>query len=93
MAACRPWLEAEIRIVKPNVLICLGSTAAQAIIGKTARVTRDRGKVQPTAFAPVTSMTFHPSALLRAPDEATRDRQFAEFVADLRQAARAAKID
>jgi len=84
IAACRPWLEAELRLVRPRVLICLGSTAATTILGPGARVLRDRGQVRASKFAPQTMITFHPSALLRAPDEATRTQQYAQFVSDLR---------
>jgi uracil-DNA glycosylase len=84
IAACRPWFEAELRIVKPRVLVCLGSTAATAIFGKSVRVLRDRGEFRSSAFAPLTLITFHPSALLRAPDEATRANQYEQFLADLR---------
>src|SRR5947208_13079812 len=86
IAACRPWLEAELRLVKPRVLVCLGSTAATTIIGPSARVLRDRGQLRASKFATQTMITFHPSALLRAPDEATRVQQYAQFVSDLRVA-------
>ena len=86
MAACRPWLEAELRLIKPRVLVCLGSTAATTIFGARARVLRDRGQLRESEFAEQTMITFHPSALLRAPDEAARATQYAQFVADLRAA-------
>jgi DNA polymerase len=86
IAACRPWLEAELRLIKPRVLVCLGSTAATTIFGVKARVLRDRGQVRESKFAERTIITFHPSALLRAPDEATHAKQYAEFVSDLRVA-------
>jgi DNA polymerase len=86
IAACRPWLEAELRLIKPRVLVCLGSTAATTIFGAGVRVIRDRGQVRVSKFAPKTLITFHPSALLRAPDEATRARQYTQFVSDLRVA-------
>ena len=86
IAACRPWLEAELRLVKPRVLVCLGSTAATTIFGSRARVLRDRGQLRATKFAPQTMITFHPSALLRAPDEAIRAEQYAQLVSDLRAA-------
>jgi len=89
IAACRPWFEAELRIVRPRVLVCLGSTAATAIFGKGIRVLRDRGEFRPSAFAPHTLITFHPSALLRAPDEETRAQQYEQFLADLRLVAEA----
>jgi len=86
IAACRPWLEAELRLIKPRVLVCLGSTAATTVFGAGARVLRDRGQVRETKFAAKTIITFHPSALLRAPDEGTHEKQYAQFVSDLRVA-------
>jgi uracil-DNA glycosylase family protein len=91
IAACRPWLEAEVRAVKPHVLVCLGSTAAQTIFGPQFRVTKQRGEVMKSAFADRTVATVHPSSLLRAPDEETRAREYAKFVDDLRVALKAAK--
>ena len=67
--ACFPWLEAEIGVVKPQVIVALGATAAQALFGKGFRVTRERGRLVPFALAPYALATVHPSALLRAPDE------------------------
>ena len=90
IAACRPWLEAELRIVRPRVLVCLGSTAAQAMLGRSFRVTRERGKVLASEFAPRVVATVHPSSLLRQPDEASRQRAYALFVGDLLAAAKAA---
>jgi DNA polymerase len=91
IAACRPWFEAELRVVRPNVLVCLGSTAGQAIFGAAFRVTRERGKVLESEFAPRVVATVHPSSLLRQPDEESREREYALFVKDLRVALRAAK--
>jgi uracil-DNA glycosylase family protein len=85
--ACFPWLEAEISLVKPQIVVALGATAAQALFGRAFRVTRDRGRLVPFAFAPHALATVHPSSLLRAPDEATRDREIQRFIADLRQVA------
>jgi uracil-DNA glycosylase len=85
--ACFPWLEAEIRAVKPRIVMALGATAAQALFGKVFRVTRDRGRLVPLALAPCALATVHPSALLRAPDEETRRQEIERFVDDLRQAA------
>jgi DNA polymerase len=90
VAACRPWLEAELRIVKPKLLVVLGSTAGQAIFGPSFRVTRERGKVLSSKFAPKVVATVHPSSLLRQPDEASRHREYKKFVADLRVAVKAA---
>ena len=93
IAACRPWLEAELRIVKPKVLVVMGATAAQAIFGPSFRVTRERGKVLSSKFAPKVVATVHPSSLLRQPDEESRAREHARFVADLRLAVKAARED
>src|SRR6266576_6865171 len=72
IAACRPWLEAELRLVKPKLLVCLGATAAQAIFGPLFRVTRERGKVLSSRFAPKVLATVHPPSLLRQPNEQSR---------------------
>ncbi len=90
IAACRPWFEAELRLVRPEVLVCLGSTAAQALFGSSFRVTRERGKVLESELAARVVTTVHPSSLLRQPDEETRAREYALFVKDLRVAGRAA---
>ena len=90
IAACRPWLEAELRLVKPKLLVCLGATAGQAIFGPSFRVTRERGKVLSSKLAPKVLATVHPSSLLRQPDEESRQREYDLFVADLRVASRAA---
>jgi uracil-DNA glycosylase len=86
IAACRPWLEAELRIVRPGVLVCMGSTAAQALFGPSFRVTRERGKLLESEIAPRVVTTVHPSSLLRQPDEESRRREYALFVDDLRVA-------
>ena len=90
IAACWPWLEAELRVVKPKLLVCLGSTAGQTIFGPSFRVTRERGKVLSSKLSPKVVATVHPSALLRQPDEMSRDREYARFVVDLRVALKAA---
>jgi uracil-DNA glycosylase family protein len=90
IAACRPWLEAELRLVKPKLLVCLGATAAQAIFGPSFRVTRERGKVLSSRFAPKVLATVHPSSLLRQSDEESRQREYKRFVLDLRAAMKAA---
>ena len=86
--ACFPWLEAEISVVKPQVVVALGATAAQALFGRAFRVTRDRGRLVPFALAPCALATVHPSALLRAPDEETRRREIERFIEDLRLVAK-----
>jgi DNA polymerase len=88
MAACRPWLNAEIAVVNPRIIVCLGATAAQALLGPKFRVTARRGEPIPSPLAPIVIATVHPSALLRAPDESTRHRETARFVDDLRAVAR-----
>jgi uracil-DNA glycosylase family 4 len=77
--ACFPWLEAEISVVKPQIVVALGATAAQALFGRAFRVTRDHGRLVPFALAPRALATVHPSALLRAPDEGTRRREIRAF--------------
>src|SRR6202171_5360211 len=91
IAACRPWLEAELRIVKPKLVVLLGATAAKTILGSSFRVTRERGKVLSSKFAPKIVATVHPSSLLRQPDDASREREYRNFVADLRVASKAAR--
>jgi uracil-DNA glycosylase len=86
--ACKPWVDAEIGLVKPKVIVCLGATAAQALLGAGFRVTRQRGAFVPSALAPHVLATVHPSALLRAEPE-TREAEIARFVADLKVAATA----
>jgi uracil-DNA glycosylase family protein len=83
ISACRPWLDAELALVHPRVLVCLGATATRALLGPSYRVTRDRGKPVESALAPVVVMTVHPSSILRAVDEHTRRREMDAFVADL----------
>jgi uracil-DNA glycosylase family protein len=87
IADCLPWLEAEIAAVKPRLVVALGATAAQALFGKAFRVTRERGKPIPSRWAPHAMATVHPSSLLRAPDEQTRQRETALFIEDLKKAA------
>ena len=87
VTACFPWLQAEIRLVRPQLIVCLGATAAQALLGRQFRVTHHRGTVLPTEFARGIMATVHPSSILRAPDEEARRAQTAEFIQDLRSAA------
>jgi DNA polymerase len=82
-AACRPWLDAEISLVKPRVVVCLGASAAQTLLGPKFRVTKDRGRAIESTVAPYIVATIHPSAILRAPDEETRDREKRLFIEDL----------
>jgi uracil-DNA glycosylase len=88
IAACRPWLETEISLVKPHVLICLGATAAQALLGKSFKVSKQRGDIVASTLAPVVTATVHPSSILRAPDDEARREEMRRFVQDLKKIAR-----
>ena len=88
IGACRPWLDVEIALVKPRVLVCLGATAAQALLGKSFKVSQQRGTVVPSPLAPIVSATVHPSSILRAPDDETRREEMRRLVKDLRTIAR-----
>jgi uracil-DNA glycosylase family 4 len=83
-----PWLETEIALVKPRVLVCLGATAAQALLGRGFKVTERRGEFVPSDLAPLVTATVHPSSILRAPDDESRRREMRAFVADLATVAR-----
>lgn len=87
IAACRPWLETEILLVKPRVLVCLGATAAQALLGRAFKVSQQRGTFVPSALAPRVTATVHPSSILRAPDDESRRDEMRRFVMDLRRIA------
>jgi uracil-DNA glycosylase len=89
IAACRPWLDSELAVVKPTALVCLGATAAQALLGRGFRVTRERGQFVESPLAPLVTATVHPSSILRAPDEEARRSAMDEFVHDLTKVARA----
>ena len=89
IGACRPWLDTEIALVKPRIIICLGATAAQALLGRQFRVTAHRGQLVPSPLAPFVLATVHPSSILRAPDDEARHRAMKQFTNDLRTAARA----
>lgn len=88
IAACRLWLDAEIGILKPQVVVCLGATAAQVLIAPSFKVTQQRGKLIPSPLAPHVMATVHPSSILRAPNDLAREREMKRFVADLRAVAR-----
>jgi len=84
IASCRPWLDAEISSIAPALIVCLGATAAQALLGKTFRVTARRGEFIQSKLAPYVMATVHPSSILRAPDEETRHSEEKKFIADLK---------
>jgi DNA polymerase len=87
MAACRPWLEAELSVIEPKLIVCLGATAAQQLMGSKFRITREHGKVITGAGGRTILATYHPSAVLRAPDE-QREKMRKELLADLKRAAK-----
>jgi DNA polymerase len=91
IAACRPWLQAEIDVIKPEVIVALGATAAQALFGPQFRVTKQRGQFLESALAPYVMATVHPSSILRAPDDEARRLEHRRFVDDLKKLARVIK--
>ena len=93
IAACRGWLDREIALIRPRVLVCLGATAAQALLGSRFRVSQERGRFVPADLAPHVLATVHPSSILRAEDDESREAAFAQFIADLRVAASALDED
>jgi DNA polymerase len=91
IAACRPWLETEIALVKPDVIVALGATAAQSLLGPQFRVTKQRGEFIPSTLAPYVMATVHPSSILRAPDDETRRLESRRFINDLKKLAKVIK--
>ena len=85
IAACKPWIEAEIEVVRPDVIVFLGATAAQALLGRQFKVSTQRGVWVESPLAPFVMATVHPSSLLRTPDDETRRRETARFIADLKR--------
>jgi DNA polymerase len=88
IAACRPWLESEIAVIKPDVVVALGATAAQSLLGPQFRVTKQRGEFIPSTLAPYVMATVHPSSILRAPDDETRELETRRFIDDLKKLAK-----
>lgn len=88
IAACRPWLDTEIAILQPEVIVCLGATAAQALLGREFRVTQHRGEIMKSSLAPFIMATVHPSSILRAPDEESRQAEIERFIGDLKKLSR-----
>jgi DNA polymerase len=87
MSACRPWLEAEMEAIHPEIIVCLGATAAQTLLGPSFRITRQRGQIMQSDWGPQILATYHPSALLRAPDEVARAEMHKMFLSDLKKVA------
>jgi uracil-DNA glycosylase len=90
VSACRPWLEAELALVKPKLLVCLGATAAYSVFGKAMKIERNRGKLLETPFGIPAVITMHPSAILRVPDRIARHKSFNALVHDLTEASKMA---
>jgi DNA polymerase len=88
--ACRPWLEAELAVIRPKILVCLGATAAQSVFGREYRLTKERGQFVTHQWAPRATSTIHPSAILRAPDE-QRTLEYQRLVDDLKKIGAAAQ--
>src|SRR6202047_4949124 len=88
IAACRPWLDSEIAAIRPKIIVCLGATAAQALLGKDFRVTQHRGELMKFSLAPFIMATVHPSSILRAPDEEPRHAEMQRFIQDLKKLSR-----
>jgi DNA polymerase len=91
IAACRPWLDTEIALVQPRAIVCLGATAAQALLGRQFKVTAHRGEFIASPLAPLVLATVHPSSILRAPDDESRRREMKQFTDDLKTVAKALK--
>jgi uracil-DNA glycosylase len=92
ISACRPWLEAEISVVRPEVVVLLGATAAQGVLGRDFRVTQHRGKWMKSEIAPYVLATVHPSSILRAPNDDTRHEEMRKFAADLKVVAQQLRL-
>lgn len=87
ISACRPWLDAEIEVTRPEVVVLLGASAAQGLLGRDFRVTQHRGEWISSELAPYVTATVHPSSILRAPDDDSRHEEMRKFVADLKMVA------
>jgi len=92
VSACRPWLEAELGLIKPEVVVCLGATAALSLAGRDVRIQKDRGRFLETRWASRLLITTHPSALLRMPDKSLFDEQYSQLVSDLAMVAEFARL-
>jgi DNA polymerase len=84
VGACRPWLEAELQLVQPKIVVCMGATATQAVIGKPVPITKERGKFMDSDFANLTFVTIHPSAILRQRDKDEQEHEFGRFAAEMK---------
>ena len=91
ITACKPWLKAELELVQPHILVCLGSTAAQAVLGRKVTIKRERGRFFSSAYSEATYVTVHPSSLLRQPDSQSRRKAYREFLGDMKKVQRQLK--
>jgi len=92
VSACRPWLDAEIEVTRPDVVVLLGASAAQGLLGRDFRVSQQRGEWVPSSLAPFVMATVHPSSILRAPDDESRHEEMRKFIADLKKVATRLRI-
>jgi uracil-DNA glycosylase len=88
LTACRPWLEAEISLIRPRVIVCLGASATRSVLGPEYRLTKERGRFVEHAWAGHVTATIHPSAILRMPDRDERHAAYSDFVEDLKKVRR-----
>jgi len=84
VTACKPWLEAEMEVLRPKILVCMGATAAQSVLGKTVLITKERGKFIDSDFGRVTFVTIHPSAILRQSDKEEQEKEYRRFAAEMK---------
>ena len=82
--ACRPWLEAELDLIKPKILVCMGATAAQSVLRRPVPITQERGKFVKTDLAPITFMTIHPSEIYRHPEKEEQEKEYRRFAAEIK---------
>jgi len=85
VTACKPWLEAEIEVVRPKIVVCMGVTAAQSVLGKSVRVTKERGKFIESHSSPITFITIHPSAIYRQREKDEQEKEYRRFVSEMKQ--------
>jgi len=88
VVACKPWLEAEIEVVRPKIVVCMGATAAQSVLGKSVRVTKERGKFIESDSGPVAFITIHPSAIYRQREKDEQEKEYRRFVSEMKQVQR-----
>ena len=85
VVTCKPWLQAELEIVRPKIVVCMGATAAQSVLGKSVRVTKERGKFIESDSGPITFITIHPSAIYRQREKDEQEKEYRRFVSGMKQ--------